>query len=293
MVEANAVIRCVDLPDPLAALDRARELADVLRFQSELPPWGGSWATSGCAGMPKPAKGDALGDVRVAGTPPMLVIGTTGDPATPYSGAVAMLGRIAGAGLLTFESTEHTAFGTARSTCIDDAVTAYLVDGAMPAPDTRCRLTRFDGFGVVQRAYAVLRNARTSQCGEGAGGVDGDAGAADEHLADDPAGVPLEVEADRHALADVAGARLLHRVEAQRRTPRARSSSGRSASRTTSAHSPSARTSSSRLRARTAGSPRGSGTSSSCTTTTPVAGQHELGAIASPASAPTTSSPSR
>ena len=49
-----------------------------------------------------------------------------------------MLSRIAGAGLLTFESTEHTAFGTARSTCVDDAVTAYLVDGTMPAPDTRC-----------------------------------------------------------------------------------------------------------------------------------------------------------
>ena len=137
MVEANAVIRCVDLPDP-APRSPSRELADVLRFQSQLPPWGGSWATSGCAGMPKPAKGDTLGDVRVAGTPPVLVIGTTGDPATPYSGAVSMLGRIAGAGLLTFESTEHTAFGTARSTCIDDAVTTYLVEGVMPAPDTRC-----------------------------------------------------------------------------------------------------------------------------------------------------------
>jgi pimeloyl-ACP methyl ester carboxylesterase len=137
LFEANAVIRCVDLPDRTPR-SPARELADVLRFQSELPPWGGSWATSGCAGMPKPAKGDLLGDVRVAGTPPVLVIGTTGDPATPYTGAVAMLGRIAGAGLLTFESTQHTAFGTARSTCVDDAVTAYLVDGVMPAPDTRC-----------------------------------------------------------------------------------------------------------------------------------------------------------
>jgi hypothetical protein len=137
LYEANAVIRCVDLPDR-APRAPSRELADVLRFQAQLAPWGGNWATSGCAGMPKPAKGDKLGDVRVTGTSPVLVVGTTGDPATPYAGAVSMLSRIAGAGLLTFDSTDHTAFGTGRSDCIDAAVTVYLVDGTMPAPDTRC-----------------------------------------------------------------------------------------------------------------------------------------------------------
>ena len=110
----------------------------MARFQSELPPWGGGWAVSGCAGMPKPARGDKLGDVRVTGSAPILVVGTTGDPATPYAGAGAMVSRIAGAGLLTFESTEHTAYGSGRSTCIDDAVDAYLLDHVMPAAGTRC-----------------------------------------------------------------------------------------------------------------------------------------------------------
>ena len=136
-LEANAVINCVDRPDPKPR-SAARELADVARFQSELPPWGGGWAVSGCAGMPKPARGDKLGDVRVAGTAPILVVGTTGDPATPYAGAFTMVSRIAGSGLLTFESTEHTAYGTGRSTCIDDAVDTYLIDGVMPAAGTRC-----------------------------------------------------------------------------------------------------------------------------------------------------------
>jgi pimeloyl-ACP methyl ester carboxylesterase len=136
-VEANAVITCVDRPDPKPR-SAARELADVARFQSELPPWGGSWAVTGCAGMPKPARGDKLGDVRVTGTAPILVVGTTGDPATPYAGAGTMVSRIAGAALLTFESTEHTAYGSGRSTCIDDAVDAYLLDRVMPAPGTRC-----------------------------------------------------------------------------------------------------------------------------------------------------------
>ncbi len=136
-VESNLVISCVDRPDRAPRTPEA-ELADVLRFQAQLPPWGGAWATSGCAGMPKPAKGDSLGDVRVTAAPPILVIGTTGDPATPYSGAVSMLARVTGSTLLTFESTEHTVFGTARSDCVDDAVTRYLVDQTMPAPDTRC-----------------------------------------------------------------------------------------------------------------------------------------------------------
>jgi pimeloyl-ACP methyl ester carboxylesterase len=136
-VEANAVISCVDRPTKTAPTSAA-ELADVAVFQAQLPPWGGSWATASCVGMPKPATGDKLGAVRVRGTEPILVIGTTGDPATPYVGAQALTARIPGADLLTFDSTEHTAFGRGISTCIDDAVDAYLVDGTLPPPGTHC-----------------------------------------------------------------------------------------------------------------------------------------------------------
>ena len=66
------------------------------------------------------------------------MIGTTGDPATPYAGAEALVKRIAGSQLLTFDSTEHTAYGRAISTCIDDAVDAYLTAGTMPAPGAHC-----------------------------------------------------------------------------------------------------------------------------------------------------------
>jgi hypothetical protein len=91
--------------------------------------------------MPKPAPGDTLGDVKVTGAPPVLVVGNTGDPATPYAGVQAVAARIQGARLLTFDSVEHTAFGSGRSTCIDDAVDAYIVDGTLPPPDTRCART--------------------------------------------------------------------------------------------------------------------------------------------------------
>jgi pimeloyl-ACP methyl ester carboxylesterase len=137
LVEANSVIVCDDRPTRTAPTSAA-ELADIATFQSQLPPWGGSWATASCVGMPKPAKGDRLGDVQVRGTGPILLIGTTGDPATPYEGAQAMNARIAGSDLLTFDSTEHTAFGRGISTCIDDAVVAYYVDGTLPPPGTHC-----------------------------------------------------------------------------------------------------------------------------------------------------------
>jgi TAP-like protein len=131
------VIVCVDRPAKRTPTSAA-ELADVATFQAQLPPWGGSFATASCVGMPEPAKGDKLGDVRVRDTPPILVIGTTGDPATPYPGAQAFAARIRGSDLLTFDSVEHTAFGRGISTCIDDAVVAYLVDGTTPPPGTHC-----------------------------------------------------------------------------------------------------------------------------------------------------------
>jgi pimeloyl-ACP methyl ester carboxylesterase len=131
------VIGCVDRPSKSTPTDAA-ELADVAIFQSQLPPWGGSFATAPCVGMPRPARGDKLGAVRVRGTAPVLVIGTLGDPATPYVGAEAMTARIQGATLLTFDSVEHTAFARGISECIDSTVVAYLVDGTTPAPGTRC-----------------------------------------------------------------------------------------------------------------------------------------------------------
>ena len=71
LVEANSIITCVDRPAK-GTPTTARELADVAAFQAELPPWGGSFATAPCVGMPKPAKGDKLGDVQVRGTAPTL-----------------------------------------------------------------------------------------------------------------------------------------------------------------------------------------------------------------------------
>ena len=115
-----------------------QELATVARFQAALPPFGGRWAVSSCLGMPHAAPGDVLGDVRVHFAPPILVVGTTGDPATPYAGAEATVRRIKGARLLTYDSTEHTGYGSGRSRCVDAAGDAYLLTGALPPVGAHC-----------------------------------------------------------------------------------------------------------------------------------------------------------
>jgi pimeloyl-ACP methyl ester carboxylesterase len=71
-------------------------------------------------------------------SPTPLVIGTTYDPATPYSGSIAMVEALGNARLLTMEGDGHTAYGR-NSACIDASTDAYLVEGAVPAAGTVCR----------------------------------------------------------------------------------------------------------------------------------------------------------
>ncbi len=70
------------------------------------------------------------------GDRPVVVVGTTGDPATPYEYAVDMARELDSAVLVTHEGEGHTAYGT--SACVRGLVQAYLNDGRVPAAGTRC-----------------------------------------------------------------------------------------------------------------------------------------------------------
>jgi pimeloyl-ACP methyl ester carboxylesterase len=67
--------------------------------------------------------------------PPLVVIGTTGDPATPYEWAQGMAQQLQSAVLVTHRGTGHTAFGSA---CYPSVVRPYLLDGRLPPPGTTC-----------------------------------------------------------------------------------------------------------------------------------------------------------
>lgn len=74
----------------------------------------------------------------VTGLPQILVISTTGDPATPYEAGVKLADAL-GAVLLTVEGTTHTAYLGIGSSCVDDIGTTYLTTLELPPPDTTCR----------------------------------------------------------------------------------------------------------------------------------------------------------
>jgi hypothetical protein len=73
----------------------------------------------------------------VTGLPQVLVISTTGDPATPYQAGVE-LAKALGARLLTVEGTRHGAYLGVGLSCVDDIGTTYLVTLALPDADTTC-----------------------------------------------------------------------------------------------------------------------------------------------------------
>lgn len=68
---------------------------------------------------------------------PILVVGTTYDPATPYPWAVSLSQQLSTARLITYVGDGHTAFGNGNR-CIDSAVNDYFLSGALPAPGQRC-----------------------------------------------------------------------------------------------------------------------------------------------------------
>jgi pimeloyl-ACP methyl ester carboxylesterase len=68
---------------------------------------------------------------------PILVIGNTHDPNTPYSGAVAMARQLARARLLTVDGYGHTALAN-KSTCTLGYTARYLIDGALPPKGKKC-----------------------------------------------------------------------------------------------------------------------------------------------------------
>ena len=70
-------------------------------------------------------------------TAPMLIIGTTFDPATPYTWSQSLARQLPTSRLLTYRGDGHTAYGNTNM-CIDDITDRYLLTGMLPAPGTTC-----------------------------------------------------------------------------------------------------------------------------------------------------------
>jgi len=132
-------VRCADFntpaPNPQAVQKAYGELkAGAPILNSQLAP--SDLSQSLCANWPfqTPEKPHTI---KAAGSDPILVVGTTGDPATPYQNAVNLAKDFANARLLTRVGTGHAAFGSGNQ-CAQSAMEAYLVSGTLPPDGTRC-----------------------------------------------------------------------------------------------------------------------------------------------------------
>ncbi|MFF7794165.1 alpha/beta fold hydrolase [Streptomyces sp. NPDC007991] len=135
---AQRVISCLD--------DRQRPTAATTRkllpqFEKISPVFGTflGWDTaSWCHDWPVPGQHDTP-EVSAHGAAPVLVVGNTGDPATPYEGARRMADELGkGVGVtLTWRGEGHGAYGSG-SDCVDSTVDAYLLDGSVPKDGKVC-----------------------------------------------------------------------------------------------------------------------------------------------------------
>lgn len=133
---ANAAVNCLDLP-PAFSDPKAVESA-LPDFEKASPVFGKgfAWASLNCAYWPTPATGKPH-PIEANGAAPVVVVGTTRDPATPYKWAQGLAGQLSSGRLLTYEGDGHTAYGRG-SDCIDTAINTYLLEGTVPPENKRC-----------------------------------------------------------------------------------------------------------------------------------------------------------
>lgn len=131
---AYTAVECTDSPHPVGA-DAYHAFAQELIGVSSR--FGGTVANEllPCAYWSTPID-SIVGPVTAPDAPPMLVVGTTGDAATPYQQAVDVAHTLAHGRLITYQGNQHAAYGA--SACVADAEAAYFVDLQLPPEGTTC-----------------------------------------------------------------------------------------------------------------------------------------------------------
>ena len=95
-----------------------------------------AWGLVGCRGIQVKAT-ETDDSITAAGAPPIVVVGTTRDPATPYAWAVSLAKQLKSGVLVSRDGDGHTGYN-AGNTCVDEAVEGYLVDGTVPKGGLSC-----------------------------------------------------------------------------------------------------------------------------------------------------------
>ncbi|MFJ9818818.1 alpha/beta hydrolase [Streptomyces sp. NPDC101151] len=136
LMMANAAVNCLDLPPAFAGPEQVEKALPEFEKASPVFGKGLAWASLNCAYWPVKATGEPH-RIEAKGAAPIVVVGTTRDPATPYPWARSLARQLSSGRLLTYVGDGHTAYGRG-STCIDSAIDTYLLHGTPPAEGKRC-----------------------------------------------------------------------------------------------------------------------------------------------------------
>ncbi|GLX01445.1 proteinase [Microtetraspora sp. NBRC 16547] len=133
--ESNMAINCVDHPYPK---DAAAYAEGAVEARKVAPHFGNfvMWGSLPCAYWPVAPKGTDK-KLTAAGAPPIVVVGTSRDPATPYEWAEGLASQLSSGVLLGFDGDGHTAYRTG-SECVDKVVDDYLISLKAPKHGTMC-----------------------------------------------------------------------------------------------------------------------------------------------------------
>ncbi|MET9291635.1 alpha/beta hydrolase [Streptomyces sp. NPDC003077] len=133
---ANPAVNCLDLPAAFSGPDEVRAALPSFRAASPVFGEGFAWSAANCASWPVKPTGTPH-RIKAEGAAPILVVGTTRDPATPYRWAQGLASQLSSGTLLTYEGDGHTAYGRG-SDCVDTAINTYLLEGTPPPAHKQC-----------------------------------------------------------------------------------------------------------------------------------------------------------
>ncbi|MFD8770285.1 alpha/beta hydrolase [Microbacterium oxydans] len=132
--EAFRAYNCMDYP---VEDDPAAEAATNAKIAEGAPTIAPYWAgPDSCSVWPYPPTG-TRGEIKAEGAGPILVIGTTNDPATPYEWSESLANQLEEGVLITRVGEGHTGYNKGNA-CVDDAVEAFLLDDVVPEDGLRC-----------------------------------------------------------------------------------------------------------------------------------------------------------
>lgn len=133
--EANFAINCLDDPSFVTA---EQVPAQLPAFEKASPTFGDvfAWSLTNCGGSQTTAE-EPPPTITAAGAAPIVVVGTSRDPATPYQWAVSLSGQLQSGVLVSRDGDGHTAYNSGNA-CIDDALENYLVDDTVPTDGLQC-----------------------------------------------------------------------------------------------------------------------------------------------------------